>query len=41
MEHVREVSRALVREGKIVITQKGIEVDPENFKGAIRLRLKS
>ncbi len=41
MEHVREVSRALVREGKIVITQKGIEVDPENFKGAIRLKLKS
>jgi hypothetical protein len=41
MEHVREVSRALVREGKIVITQKGQEVDAENFKGAIRLRLKN
>ena len=41
MEHVREIARVLVSEGEIVITQKGIEVDPENFKGAIRLRLKS
>jgi hypothetical protein len=41
MEHIREVAKVLVSEGKIVITQKVIEVDPENFKGAIRLRLKS
>lgn len=40
MEHVRTVARGLVKEGKIVITQGGEVVDPENFQGAIRLRLK-
>lgn len=40
MEHVRLIARKLVREGKIVITQAGQEVDPDSFKGAIRLRLK-
>lgn len=40
MEHVRSVAKDLVKEGKIVITQGGEVIDPENFKGAIRLRLK-
>ena len=40
MEHVRQIARKLVKEGKIVITQAGQEVDPDSFKGAIRLRLK-
>jgi hypothetical protein len=40
MEHVRTVARALVREGKIAITQGGQEVDENNYRGAIRLRLK-
>lgn len=40
MEHVRVIARKLVKEGKIVITQRGQIVDPEQVKGAIRLRLK-
>lgn len=40
MEHVRTVAKSLVKEGKIVITQEGEVVDPDNFKGAIRLKLK-
>jgi len=40
MEHVRQIARKLVKEEKIVITQAGQEVDPDSFKGAIRLRLK-
>ncbi|MFY7992363.1 MAG: DUF3253 domain-containing protein [Bacteriovoracaceae bacterium] len=40
MEHVRRSARLLVHEGKIEITQKGQVVDPLDFKGAIRLRLK-
>lgn len=40
MEHVRSNAKELVKAGKIVITQSGTIVDPDNFKGAIRLRLK-
>lgn len=40
MEEVRSVARALVKKDLIAITQAGQEVDPDNFKGAIRLRLK-
>jgi hypothetical protein len=40
MEHVRSVAKELVKSGKIAITQAGQEVDPDHFKGAIRLRLK-
>lgn len=40
MEHVRQIARKLVKEDKIAITQAGQVVDPDNFKGAIRLRLK-
>jgi hypothetical protein len=39
MEAVRLEARKLVKDGKLVITQKGEVVDPENSKGAIRLRL--
>lgn len=39
MEAVRIEARKLVKEGKLVITQKGVVVDPETSKGAIRLRL--
>ena len=41
MEHVRRSARLLAAEGKIEIVQKGQRVDPENFRGPIRLRLKS
>ncbi len=40
MDHVRSVAKELVKSGKIVITQAGQEVDPDDFKGAIRLLLK-
>lgn len=40
MEHVRRSARLLAAEGKIEITQKNQPVDPENFRGPIRLRLK-
>lgn len=40
MEHVRTIAKYLVKTGKISITQAGQVVDPDNFKGAIRLRLK-
>jgi hypothetical protein len=40
MEHVRRSARLLAHEGKIEITQKGQSVDPLNFRGPIRLKLK-
>ncbi len=40
MEQVRRAARLLVHENKIVIMQKGKVVDPNNFKGPIRLKLK-
>jgi ATP-dependent protease HslVU (ClpYQ) peptidase subunit len=39
METVRIEARKLVKDGKLVITQKGEVVDPETCKGAIRLKL--
>ncbi len=39
MENVRSAARRLVAEGKIVITQKGVIVDPSTAKGPIRLKL--
>lgn len=41
MEHVRRSARLLAAKGLIEITQKGKIVDPQNFRGPIRLRLKS
>ncbi len=41
MEHVRRSARLLAAEALIEITQKGQPVDPQNFRGPIRLRLKS
>ncbi|MBC7742295.1 MAG: DUF3253 domain-containing protein [Bdellovibrionaceae bacterium] len=40
MEHVRRSTRLLSAEGKIEILQKDKLVDPTDFKGPIRLRLK-
>jgi hypothetical protein len=40
MEHVRRSARLLAAEGLIEVTQSGRTVDPMNFKGPIRLRLK-
>lgn len=39
MEEVRCIARLLCYEGKIEILQKGIKVDPTQFKGPIRLRI--
>jgi hypothetical protein len=40
MELVRQAARRLVHQGKILILQKGREVDPSDFRGPIRLKLK-
>jgi hypothetical protein len=40
MELVRASAKFLALEDKIDITQGGKPVDPNNFKGPIRLRLK-
>jgi hypothetical protein len=36
---VRGVALGLMRQGKLTITKKGKTVDPNSFKGVIRLRL--
>ena len=41
MEATREAARALVKDGKLDILQKGKVVDPDSFKGPIRLRLRA
>lgn len=40
MEAVRASARELVRSGVILITQRGEAVDPDHFRGPIRLRLR-
>ena len=40
MEDVRQAARRLVHKNKIIITQKNQIVDPSDFKGPIRLKLK-
>ncbi|MBU1325184.1 MAG: DUF3253 domain-containing protein [Alphaproteobacteria bacterium] len=39
MGKVRAVATGLARQGRLVITKKGKPVDPEAFKGVIRLKL--
>lgn len=41
MEPTRQAAKQLAQQGVIQITQKGQVVDPDNFKGPIRLRLAS
>lgn len=41
MEHVRRSARLLAHAGEIEITQKGMAVDPTDFRGPIRLKKKS
>lgn len=38
MEQVRQAARRLAHAGRIEITQKGKVVDPDTFRGPIRLR---
>ncbi len=40
MEEVRSVAKELAADGVIEICQSGKAIDPETFKGPIRLRLK-
>lgn len=40
MEKVRQAARLLVHQGKIEILQGGKIIDPDDFRGPIRLRLK-
>lgn len=39
MPQVRAVATGLMRDGRLVITKKGKPVDPNSFKGVIRLKL--
>ncbi len=39
MPKVRALALGLMRQGKLTITKKGKPVDPNSFKGVIRLRL--
>jgi hypothetical protein len=39
MNAVRQQAIHLARQGRIEITRKGAPVDPNNFKGVVRLRL--
>lgn len=39
MPQVRSTAVGLARQGRLVITRKGKPVDPDAFKGVIRLRL--
>ena len=39
MHPVREAARRLARDGRIAILRKGRPVDPDGFKGVIRLAL--
>ncbi len=41
MPATREAAAELASSGELEITQKGQQVDPEDFKGPIRLRLKA
>ncbi len=41
MELVRRSARLLAHAGLVEITQKGVAVDPSDFRGPIRLRLRS
>jgi hypothetical protein len=38
MEPVRTAAAALAREGRIRITQGGVDVDPDSIRGPVRLR---
>lgn len=40
MEPVRAAAANLARVGRIRMTQRGVEVDPERIRGAIRLQWK-
>jgi hypothetical protein len=39
MEPVRQAGRELAADGKLVVTQRGEQVDPTTARGAIRYRL--
>lgn len=41
MEMVRKAARLLAHEGKIVIMQKGKVINPDDFKGPIRLKIRN
>lgn len=41
MELVRQAARLLAHQGVLEITQSGKPVDPDSFRGPIRLRLKA
>lgn len=38
MDEVRAAAVELQQAGKVILTQKGAPVDPENFKGPVRIQ---
>ncbi|PJJ85054.1 DUF3253 domain-containing protein [Mucilaginibacter auburnensis] len=40
MQEIRNVAIDLCKEGSIIITQKGKDVDVTNFKGPVRIKVK-
>jgi hypothetical protein len=39
MQTVRDAAFDLAAQNKVIVTQKGEKVDPENFKGPIRIQI--
>jgi len=39
MEAIRDVATDLHRQGKVIITQKGLPVDVDHIKGPIRIKI--
>lgn len=39
MQPVREAAQRLVHSGKLEITQRGVPVNPDEYKGPVRFRL--
>ncbi|RZK55016.1 MAG: DUF3253 domain-containing protein [Pedobacter sp.] len=39
MAEVRKVAILLQKQGKVLITQKGLPIDTDNFKGPVRIKI--
>ena len=39
MQMVRDAAFSLATQNQVIVTQKGEKVDPENFKGPIRIQI--
>ena len=39
MQEIRDLARELHRDGKVLVTQQGIPVDPDHIKGPVRITI--